>query len=337
MRPKRVRLNIVRAYSRKETFVNGDDGCYNREKETKMHILKHGRLTWIDFDRPGAEDVAYLHENFNIHPLVIEEFITPTYQPKVLQYENCLFFSIHVPLFDVKERTTYAGELDIILTGDHLITSHRFPIYQIHKFFEELAGSEGKRRIYMEETTAHLLHHLLEILLNSCFPRLNHIAEKLDVIESQVFAGKEKEMVAEISVVKRDILNFRRTLKPQRHIIESLVTNEHPYIPQSLKLYYQDLIGTNIRLWNLLESHKETIEALEDTNNSLLSNKLNQTMKVLTIFNAVLLPLTVYSNVMSMNTHIPFAANGNGFFLHISLMSLTALATISLFRWRRWL
>ena len=303
-----------------------------------MRTLTHKRLTWIDFESPTKDDVAYLHENFDIHPIVLEELITPTYQPKVLQYDQCLFFSIHIPLFDVKERTTYAGELDIILTKGHLITAHRHPIYQIGKFFGELEKSEGKRRLHLEDTPTHLVYHLLEILLNSCFPKLRHISEKIDRIETEVFAGHEKEMVFEISLVKRDILNFRRTLKPQRSLIESLLATKHSLIPAELTVYFQDLIGTNIRVWNMLESNKETIEALEATNNSLLSNKIEQTMKVLTIFSAVILPLTVYSNAMSMNTnHLPFVNSPLGFWLHLSIMIFLSAFTIILFRLKRWI
>ncbi|MBI2439681.1 MAG: magnesium transporter CorA family protein [Candidatus Moranbacteria bacterium] len=302
-----------------------------------MKTITHKKITWIDFESPEDDDITYLQENFNIHPLAIEELVTPTYQPKVVQYENCLFLSIHIPLFDVEHRTTYPGELDIILTSDHLITSHSQNIYQITKFFESLEKSEGKRRLTLEKTPSHLLHHLLEILLNSCFPRLNHISEKLDFIENQVFAEKEKEMVFEISVLKRDILNFRRTLKPQRSILESIIQKDHPFIPIETKIYFQDLIGTNIRLWNILESQKETIEALEATNNSLLSNKLDLTMKVLTIFSAVLLPMTVYSNMLAMSAQIPFGNNPHAFWIHFSLMLLLSLVTIAIFRTKKWL
>lgn len=302
-----------------------------------MKSIEHKKITWIDFEDPGVADITYLQEHFNIHPLAIEELVTPTYQPKVVQYDGCLFFSIHIPLFDTKLRTTYPGELDIILTNHHLITSHKHSIYQLSAFFEELEKSPGKRRLYLEENPAKLLHHILEILLNSCFPKLDHITEKLDFIEMQVFSGKEKEMVLEISVLKRDILNFRRTLKPQRSIIESLIQKDHPHIPDDLAVYFQDLIGTNIRLWNLLESQKETIEALEDTNNSLLSNKLDQTMKVLTIFSAILLPLTAYSNMMAMNAAVPFLGNHYGFWIHLSIMAAISLVTFVLFKWRRWI
>lgn len=301
-----------------------------------MHQVRFQQVTWIDFEDPRDEDIAYLQENFNIHPLAIEELVTPTYQPKVVQYDGCLFLSIHIPLFDTNHRTTFPGELDIILTKDHLITSHRHDIYQLSKFFAELSKNEGRRRLYMSQSPSHLLYATLEILFNSCFPKLNHISEKLDFIEAQVFAEKEKEMVLEISVLKRDILNFRRTLKPQRSIIESLLAKDHPYVSEDLKMYFQDLIGTNIRIWNILESNKETIEALEATNNSLLSNKLDITMKVLTIFSAVLLPMSVYTNMLAMNATIPFGNHPHAFWIHGVLMILIAAATITFFKWKQW-
>lgn len=301
-----------------------------------MKQVAFKNITWIDFSDPGADDVLYLQENFNIHPLAIEEFVTPTYRPKATQYNNCLFLTIHIPLFDGKTRATYPGELDIVITKDHLITGHNKNIIQLESFFQSLQESEGKRRLYMNKTPAHLLHKIIEILLDSLFPSLDHIHEKLVYIEEQVFDGKEKEMVFEISTVKRDILNFRRTLKPQRHIIESLAQMKSCFIDAELIPYFQDLIGTNIRLWNALESNKETIESLEETNNSLLSNKLDLTMKVLTIFNAIFLPVTVYSNVLAMSADIPFGKSSHAFAIHVSIMLFVSIFTIILFRIKKW-
>ncbi len=301
-----------------------------------MQIIKSGTFTWLDFFDPKQTDITYLQENFDIHPLAIEEILTPSYQPKAVQYDNCLFLSVHTPLFDTKLRTTYPGELDIILTKDTLITAHRHDIYQLRDFFEKLSASKGRQRTYLTETPAHLLYHILEILLNSCFPKLHHISENLDEIETKVFSGHEKEMVTEISIVKRDILNFRRTLKPQRSILDSLSQKDHPSIPADLRLYFQDLTATNIRIWNILESTKETIEALEATNNSLLSNKLDMTMKVLTIFSAVLLPMSAYSNMLAMSANIPFGNDPNAFWIHTGIMLLISVVTIGLFKWRQW-
>jgi magnesium transporter len=302
-----------------------------------MKAVEFKNITWIDFSDPGADDIIYLQENFDIHPIAIEEFVTPTYRAKATQYNNCIFLTIHVPLYDMQARTTYPGELDIVLTKDHLITGHCKDIIELDAFFSDLEGSEGKRRIYMSKSPAHLLYSILETLLDSCFPRIDHIHEKLLNIEEQVFSGKEKEMVVEISVVKRDILNFRRTLKPQRHIIESLAQMKTDLIASELSLYFQDLAGTNIRLWNALESNKETIESMEETNNSLLSNKLNLTMKVLTIFSAVMMPMTVYSNILAMSTDIPFGKSPHAFAIHFSIMLFISLCTIIVFKIRKWL
>lgn len=300
-----------------------------------MKTVEFKKITWIDFTDPSADDVLYLQENFDIHPLAIEEFITPTYRAKATQYENCIFLTIHVPLYDTKTRTTFPGELDIVLTKDHLITGHNKEIIELDSFFSMLEGSEGKRRVYMNQTPAHLLYHILEMLLDSCFPRIDHIHEKLLNIEEQVFNEKEKEMVFEISVVKRDILNFRRTLKPQRHIIESLAQMKTSLIDPELSLYFQNLAGTNIRLWNALESNKETIESMEETNNSLLSNKLDFTMKILTIVSIIIFLLTLYSSIITMKTS--FANSPELFWIHMIIMGVIGLATFTVFKIKKWM
>lgn len=302
-----------------------------------MKQISFKNLTWIDFENPDSSTTRYLQENFNIHPLAIEEFITPTIRPKATIYHNCIFLTLHIPLYDTVERTTYAGELDIVITKDHLITGHDHKIFQLTDFFEKLEHSEGKRMAYMNSTPAQLLYFLIESLIESCFPRLDHIHKNIDIIENHVFNGDEKEMVREISIAKRDVLNFRRALKPQRSILESLAQMNTHLINNELKAYYQDLVGTNTRLWNSLESAKETIESLEETNNSLLSNKLNLTMKVLTIFSAVMLPMTVYSNILAMSADIPFGTHPMGFWIHMGIMIILSLITIFSFKVNKWI
>lgn len=301
-----------------------------------MQEIKTEKFSWIDFAEPNADDILKIQKRFNLHPLVVEEFSTPTLRPKAAEYDNCVYLAIHIPLYDSENKTTYPGELDIVICENTLITSHDVEIYQLNDFFNALKKSKKKREIYMQQSPGALLRYILEMLLESCFPRLDHISKKLDFVEKEIFAQHEKEMVFEISLVKRDILNFRRTMKPQRSVFESL-TQEHKYIEKELRPYFQDLIGTNIRIWNMLESAKETIESLEATNNSLLSNQLDMTMKVLTIFSAILLPLTVYSNIMSMSINIPFHTSPQAFWFHVSIMLGLAVFTFIIFKLKKWL
>lgn len=300
--------------------------------------VSFGKNMWIDFDHPNEHDITYLQERFDIHPLAVEEFTTPTFRPKATRYENCLFLTVHIPLFDPERKTTYAGEVDILLTDTHLITGHNEPIPQLNTLFAQLEKSEGKRRLHLAKTPAHLLYALIETLVESCFPRLDNIVRKINEVEDEVFNGNEKEMVREISFVKRDILNFRRTLMPQRSILESLAQKDTPYISQDLTPFFQDLVGTNIRIWNTLQNAKETIESLEETNASLLSHKLNEKMRVLTIFSVVLLPSTIYANILGMNPTTPLdPEEGPAFWVHIGIIAIIALAMLGVFRWRKWI
>lgn len=302
-----------------------------------MQEIQLKKTRWIDFERPDEKHIEQIKTQFGLHPLVAEEFATPTLRPKAMEYDDCLYLAIHVPLYDTDNKTTYPAEVDIVLTDSTLITSHDHEIYQLKEFQNSLNGDSKRRLIFEDKTPGFILHYIIEMLFDSCFPKLDHIAQKLDYIEDEIFAGHEKEMVAEISVAKRDILNFRRTMKPQKSIIESLAQRNFRLIEKDLQPYFQDLIGTNIRIWNNLESLKETIESLEETNNSLLSNKLNLTMKVLTIFSAIMLPMTVYSNILAMSASIPFGNHPYGFWIHMGIMFMISLFTISMFKIKKWL
>lgn len=303
-----------------------------------MKIITHEEVTWIDLKNPSVADIEYIRENFNVHPLAIEEFTTPTYRARATKYSNCLFLTIHIPLFDTAKRTTYAGEIDILLTKTHLITGHKKDIFQLNGFFDSLKKSEGKRRTYMIHSTAHLLYHLFKILTESCFPRLDHVTRHIDEVQEGIFNGHERRMVREISVIKRDILNFRRTLMPQRSIIESIISQPNGTVPKDIKIYYQDLIGTNIRLWNDLESAKETITSLEKTNNSLLSEKINQRMRIITVFSVLWIPITIYLSFFSLNIqYMPFRDNPFAIFIHIFAMFFIAAATFVVFKKAHWI
>ncbi len=301
-----------------------------------MKKIETQNLTWIDFIEPSADEILML-KKMKIHPLALEEFSTPSVRPKASLYGNCLYLAIHIPLFDKENRRTFPSELDILLTNKYLVTGHDQDIFQLRDFFQRTQRSKKMQEKYMSQSPGYLLYYIIENLLESCFPKIDHINKNLDKIEEEIFKGNEKAMVHEISFVKRDILNFRRTLKPQKSVLESLARDNYPLLEPELRPYYQDLISTNIRVWSALENAKETIESLEDTNDALLSNKLNHTMKVLTVFSAIFLPMTVISNILAMSAPIPFGHNQYGFWIWIGIMLFVSVITIGVFKWKKWI
>jgi len=301
-----------------------------------MKQIETKKVTWIDFVEPSADEILLL-KKLKIHPLALEEFSMPSARPKASLYGNCLYLTLHIPLFDKLNRRTFPSELDIVLTDKYLITGHDQDIFQLRDFFNKLTKSKKMREKYMSRSPGYLLYYMIEMLLESCFPKIDHINKNLDRVEEEIFRGNEKDMVREISYAKRDILNFRRTLKPQKSVLDSLARDNYPLLEPALRPYFQDLVSTNIRVWSALENAKETIESLEETNDALLSYKLNTTMKVLTIFSAIMLPMTVISSVLSMSMNIPLAHSPHAFWIYVGGMLVISAITILIFKVKKWI
>ena len=304
-----------------------------------MNITKHHSLTWIDVENPSKEDILYLKNTFHFHPLLLEEFTSPSQRPRAEEFGNCLYVVMHIPLFDRTRRITTPGELDIVITKDHLITIHQgenVPLKDVARKFQLDYDLKNKS---MSRSSGYLLYIILEQLLSSCFPKIDHISERLETIEREIFDEHEKEMVKEISIVKRDILAFRRTLKPQRTILESLIQKNYHLLEPELNDYFQDLVGTNIRVWNALENVKEVIESLEETNNSLVSYKINEAMRFLTSVSLVTFTLSVTTGIFGMTPFESFslAHDPNMFWLIILFMGFISLMLLFLFKYKRWL
>lgn len=307
-------------------------------QKTKTNTIKYGNLTWIDIENPSHKAVLQLKKEFNFHPLLLEEFTSPSQRPRAEEFENCLYVVMHIPLHDKEKRITTSGELDIVITQDTLITIHQEENIPLKAVIKELK-SEHLIHQAMSRTSGYIMYYILEKLLSSCFPKIDHISEHLQEIEKEIFSGNEKSMVKELSIVKRDILAFRRTLKPQRSILESLIQKHYRLLEPELNDYFQDLVGTNIRVWNALENVKEVIESLEETNNSLLSYKINEAMRFLAAVSLVTFALSVTVGIFSVVPFesFPAAHNPETFWIMLCAMGIVTVSLIAVFRYKRWL
>jgi len=302
--------------------------------------IEYKKLTWIDIEKPQASDIEFLREKFHFNPIDLEEINRMTYRPKADDHGKYIFIVLHFPFYDENRESTVSSELEIFITKTHLITTHPFPIPPLSSAFEGCKNHTSVAERYMGQTTGHLLYHLMERLFDACFPKLDRIAEQIDGIEQQIFKSKEKEMVKEISLIQREVLSLRRILKPQRSILESLATADNiEILPKKLQLYFRDIIGSNIRVWNALENHKETIEALKDTNESLLSNKISEIMKVLTVVSFVTFPLSVITGFWGMNIFENVSWINDTIMAPTILlfMIVTTVLMIMYFKRKRWL
>ena len=303
-----------------------------------MNFINSKKITWIDIENSSQGDIAYLKKNFNFHPLVLSELTPPSHRPRVEDYDEYLFLIFHVPFLDKTKREVHSRELDIIVTKNHLITSRYQNILPLKALFDQCNLYDKARENYMNETTGHLLYYILHSIMDYIAPKLEYIEDGIDHIEERIFKGREKEMVFEISLFKRIIIDFRRIIDPQKSFFDALMKDGVIFFGPRLEPYLSDIVSSHSGILEFLQTNKETIDALEQTNKSLLTTKSNEVMKILTIFASITLPLSLIASIFGMNTSLPFE-NGvrSDFWFILGLMVLTAIGLLLYFKKRGWI
>ena len=301
--------------------------------------IKNKEIRWINIANPNSKDVQFLKKDFDICPTVLKEYIPKIKRPKVEEYKDYLFVVIHFPVFNEKTKKTISTELDIILFKNILITSHTGLLPELKKIFDRCNTDKDVKKYYLRENAVYLAYHILDKLIDTRMSMLDHVDDHIEYIEDQMFNGNEKKMVNKIAMVKHDIISFRRIVKPQRMVLESMVRLIPKINNKDFFKYSSEVIGSNIKVWNTLENHKEMIEALEHTNESLLSYKLGNTMKILTAFSVIVLPLSLIANAFGMNitNGMPFIDSSFGFWIVLYLMFVITSISFIFFKYKKWL
>lgn len=305
-----------------------------------MQKIKIQNLTWIDIVDPDKKDIEYLKQNFNFHPLVINELLTPTLRPKVEHYDHYLYMVLHFPIYHPKEKTSKSMEVDFLITPNILITVRYNKIQPLTEFWKKCEAGENKP--FVENSSASLLYSMLQELNNFSFRQIDHITQKIDSLEKEIFnnkkSKKEEKLVEDISIIRRDVLDFRRSLKPQHSILESLKLKGVEFFGKSTEPYFADIIGDGMRVWNLLENHKETIESLQEANDSLISNRTTRVIRVLTVFSAIFLPLTLIASILNMRTrYLTFIGTIYDLWIVLGIMLAVAVFMLIIFKVKKWL
>ncbi len=287
-----------------------------------MNIIKHKKNIWIDIKNPDKKDLGYLKKKFKFHPITMDELLTPTIRPRVEHYDHYLYMVIHFPLYDVKRKTNRSVEIDFLITPNALITVHYEDFLPLRQLLARCQIDKLSRERNLGENPALLLYCILEKLYNFSLRQLDHISKKVNQIEEKTFKeGGSEEVVKIISWVRRDILDFRKTIKPQKTVLDSLKIRGIKFFGKDMRPYFMDIIGDYMRVWNMLENLKETIEALRETNDSLVSNRTNRIIRILTIFSVIVFPLTLLASMFGMNTqYLPFVGHKYDFWMIFGIM-----------------
>jgi magnesium transporter len=306
-------------------------------ERTRPAELASNGLTWIHLERLDAEAATELAERFGWHPLDLEDVLSRRQRPKVDDYPDYLFAVLHFPVYDKAIQRLNAGEIDIFLGGDYLVTIPNVELAPVTRLFRRCEEDEELRESLFSQGSGRLLYEVLDDLFDYCFPILDKIAHKLETFEDEVFEGRSEEVVRDLSNVKQEIIAYRKIMKPERATLRVLEGRTRRFLREDLELYFDDLVDASERIWDLLDNYKEVVEALEDTNEAFIAHKHQDTLRLLTVFSVILLPLTLIASIFGMNVAYPGEGTSEGFWLILAIMAAAVAALIAFFRYRRWL
>jgi magnesium transporter len=307
--------------------------------------LRAGGVTWVHLLSPTTGEAQLLASRFGWHPLDVEDVLSRRQRPKVDVYTGdddgkggYLFTVLHFPVYDATIGRLNAGELDAFVGPDYLVTLPAVELRPVSLLFRRCEENEEFRDQLLSRGSGRLFYEVLDDLYDYCFPILDKMGFKLEQIDESLGEDQgARELVTDIHKVKQEIISYRKIIKPQRPTLRQLERQIERFLPEQLELYFDDLVDASERIWDLLDNYKEVVEALEDTNESLISHQQNDILYVLTIFSVVMLPLTVLTGFFGMNVHFPGFETWGAFWASLGLMAVAIVGMLAFFRWKRWL
>src|SRR4051795_6786144 len=190
--------------------------------EPRVEQISAAGLRWINIERPGPIEQAWLEEHFDFHPLAYEDVASRNQRPKIDEFDDYLFIVLHFPVFDKNVGRLNAGELDMFVGPDFLITIPNVPLQPVEYLFESCRASEDLREQLFSNGPGFLLYKVVDDSFDYCFPMLRKMGNKLDRLEEDILEGGGEEVVRDISNAKQEIINFRKIIRPQRSVLRDL-------------------------------------------------------------------------------------------------------------------
>ena len=257
-----------------------------------------GALHWIDLEDPNVKEASILEDPFHFHPLAIEDCLSEVHHPKLDDYGDYIFFIVHGIRFDAPTDEFITRELDMFLGPKYLITHHRGPMRSISAIRDQCGKNLSAS---FPRGADFLAHAILDQMFEHYFPSLDAIEDKIQLVQVEVFQDPRPETLDRIFTLKRDVQKLRRICAPQREIVNRLARAEFKVISPRGAVYFRDIYDNLYRMVEASFSFQDLTQGTMDAYLSSVSNRLNETMKRLTVVGSVLAVLTVITGIYGMN------------------------------------
>ena len=310
-------------------------------RQLNVEVVENGSLSWVNIERPGTAEMAVLRERYGFHQLSLDDCLSVVQMPKLDELDDHLFMVMHFPRFDKQSRITQPSEVDVFAGAGYIVTVHSGELRPLVKLFTDCQTSDEVREGVMGRGSGYLLYRILDSMVDYSFPILfpilRRIMANVDDLERRVFETFGQDVVRELALVRRDVLSYRRVVRPQIVVLEELEERDFDLLKVDGDIYFGDLADHMRRIWSELEDLKEVVEGLYDAHGSLAMIRTNDIVRILTVAATVILPFVVVSSVYGMNIDLPVDDRGWSFAAVMVLSGAVSVALLVLFHLSRWL
>ena len=298
---------------------------------------QHNGIVWVDLESPSREEVRQVVEQFDISSIVAEELLLPSTKPRADFFDAHVYVILHFPALRHSHKTL-EQEVDFVVGRNFIITVRYDTVDPLHKFSKVFEVNSILNKSGIGEHAGFLFFYMMKKLYKSVEHEIEHVRKHLGTIEEHIFRGQEVRMVEAISQSARDLLNLRQTIEPHREVLRTLETEGVRLFGEDFSSYLRALSNEYYRVHNHIMRHTEALHELRETNNSLLTTKQNETMRVLTLMAFVTFPLSLIASIFSMDTiHEPIVGNQYDFWIILGIMGTSTLIMFWYFRHKKWL
>lgn len=304
-----------------------------------IYQVSSPRATWINIINPTPLDVDSLRRAYPyIHPLNLEDLMSPMERPKIDDDEQYIFLVLQFPVWDAAKRLSRPREVDIIVGRGYVVTVHDGTLKPLVQLWRQCEENPEALHNLLGRGASHAFYDILDKLVDYFFPMLRKVDANIRAIEESIFTGEARTVIRDIALVRRDIISLRRIIRQQVPIFENLERRERPIIQEELDEYFGDILDHLYKARDIIDEDYEIIGGLSETADTLINNRVNEVIRILTVISVIMLPLTLISSIYGMNIDtLPFADHEHSFLIVNGIMLLIAVGMLAYFRIRDWL
>lgn len=324
--------------TRVEIFNYNNDKVDHLESgsvEDAFNLLNPDSNVWININ--GLSDTAEIEKlgnHFNIHPLILEDIANTHQRPKIDELGSYLFIAFKMVYFEDDERLTYE-HLSLIVGNGYVLTFQESDGDVFDSLRDRILNNKGRIRSVGSD---YLAYTIMDAVVDNYLSVVENFGDHIEELESELFKDTDDDIPSEIQKYKRRILKLRKSILPFREVVNRLEKIGPPLIDDKTHSYIQDLYDHIIQVSESIDLYREMIWGLMDMHMNILSNRMNEVMKVLTIMATIFIPLTFIAGIYGMNfENMPELHTRYGYFVLLGVMVVIFIFMLIYFRRKKWL